>query len=47
MRRIKKRLAVEAGVEEEVQWVAKQLDLPDEDDSDYGSDADNELSDTD
>lgn len=34
-------------VEEEVQWVAKQLDLPDEDDSDYGSDADHEPSDTD
>ena len=32
---------------EEVQWVAKQLDLPDEDDSDYGSDADHEPSDTD
>ena len=33
-------------VEEEVQWVAKQLDLPDEDsdpDSDYGSDADSDF----
>ena len=33
-------------VEEEVQWVAKQLDLPDIDsdpDSDYGSDADSDF----
>ena len=40
-------LTVEAtGVEEEVQWVAKRLDLPDVDsdpDSDYGSDADSDL----
>ena len=34
------------GVEDEVQWVAKRLDLPDvnsDPDSDYGSDADSDL----